>query len=98
MKKITSGPDVGLLNAFYNAFIQVCILTDLDGIHSFLDPHQPVHFITITIKFLRYLLDKNQFFWCSLNPSVEITRSCMILMVADTHGYLCIIAYHCDMK
>jgi hypothetical protein len=27
MKKITSGPGVGLLNAFYNAFIQVCILT-----------------------------------------------------------------------
>ncbi len=27
MKKITSGSDVGLLNALYNAFIQVCILT-----------------------------------------------------------------------
>ena len=27
MKKIASGPAVGLLNAFYNAFIQVCILT-----------------------------------------------------------------------
>ena len=27
MKKITSGPDVGLLNTLYNAFIQLCILT-----------------------------------------------------------------------
>ncbi len=27
MNKIASGPEVGLLNAFYNAFIQICILT-----------------------------------------------------------------------
>jgi hypothetical protein len=43
----------------------------LDGIHSFLDPRQPVCLFTITKKVTRYLLAKNQFSWCSLNPREE---------------------------
>jgi hypothetical protein len=67
------------MSAMWKVLCAPIICFRFSGIHSFLDPSRPVCLFTITKKVTRYLLDINQFSWCSLNPIVNICAHTMHL-------------------